>query len=273
MSTTNIHIMRTAAELWELAGPDMWLYGWTDDHCAMLQGKGDRCIMPTDEFAEYQRMRRRWQDAGRDVASQDLAGAPSVSMLVATAKEDAETRRLGDGSHTSYRDQAIAGRQRQIARRKALEEDGLKPELPTLPVSHFARAFNVMESLLLAHQASLDEEDREEMLRRLAGQMMTLKEDVLRAEEIWAEMGGETRRLGDLETLKAERDHEAERANEAQTIRERLAFELMEQRIENRRLEGLLEQKAGAIISDLSAKLEAQTLKLLKDMEGGPGAA
>lgn len=151
MSTTNIHIMRTAAELWELAGPDMWLYRWSDDGHALLQGKAARCAMRADEFAEYQRMRRRWQQAG-----QDLAGAPSISMLVVESEEQMK-----------------------------LEALRLRP------VSHFARAFNVMEALLLAHARSLDEEDREEMLRRLAGQMMSLKEAVLRAEEIWREETGE----------------------------------------------------------------------------------
>jgi uncharacterized protein YqcC (DUF446 family) len=69
--------------------------------------------------------------------------------------------------------------------------------------SHFARAFNVMEAVLLAHRGSLDEEDREEMLRRLAGQMLSLKEAVLRAEEIWREENpdAETRRLGDVKAL------------------------------------------------------------------------
>lgn len=81
-----IHIMRTAAELWELAGPDMWLYRWSEDGHALLQGKAsDRCAMEAGEFADYQRMRTAWRRAG-----QDLAGAPSISMREVTADEDVD---------------------------------------------------------------------------------------------------------------------------------------------------------------------------------------
>lgn len=118
-----------------------------------------------------------------------LQGAPSVSMLEATTDEGEEL-------------------------------DLLRRPRP----SHFARAFNVMEALLLAHERSLDEEDREEMLRRLAGQMASLKTAVLRAEEIWHE------EHSGAERLRIEHDHHVERANEAEGKVERLVFELQQER-------------------------------------------
>lgn len=189
-----IHIMRTAAELWELAGPDMWLYRWSENGHALMQGKAcDRCAMEAGEFADYQRMRGAWKGAG-----QDLAGAPRVSMLVVESEDEMELAALR-----------------------------------LRPVSHFARAFNVMEALLLAHAKSLDEEDREEMLRRLAGQMASLKTAVLRAEEIWLEEkpDAEIERLrAALARLRIDHDHHVERANEAEAKVERLVFELQQER-------------------------------------------
>lgn len=61
----------TAAWLYELAGPDMWLYRWNANGNAMLQGKGPRCEMTPDEYWIYQR----------------LCGKP-VSMQEQTAEED-----------------------------------------------------------------------------------------------------------------------------------------------------------------------------------------
>lgn len=83
------------------------------------------------------------------------------------------------------------------------EEEVELAALRLRPNSDFARAFNVMEALLLAHEKSLDEEDREEMLRRLAAQMESLKTEVLRAEEVWIEENpdAEARRLEDVEKL------------------------------------------------------------------------
>ena len=53
---------------------------------------------------------------------------------------------------------------------------------------------------------------------------------------------------------------------------DRLVEDLLEERRESARLRALLEQKAGCILGDLSAKLAAATKKLLADMKGGPSA-
>lgn len=56
-----------------------------------------------------------------------------------------------------------------------------------LPRSHFERAFTEVEALLLSHARCIKEDEREEILRSLAGKLLPLKEAVLRAEEIWRE--------------------------------------------------------------------------------------
>lgn len=174
LSPVEIHIMRTAAELWELAGPDMWLYRWSDG-LALLQGKTAGCAMTAEEYAKYQRMRGKWQDAG-----QDLDGAPMVSMRQATAHEDVDL------------------------------------DLRVKP-SRLACAFREVEQLLIAHQACIEESECEEIFRQIGGKMLSLKEAVLRAEEIWREehpaaetLSTETADDDELEALDAWHKAEAE---------------------------------------------------------------
>lgn len=76
----------TAAGLWHIAGPDMWLYRWSMG-LAYLQGKGDRCAMTPDEYADYQAMRERY---AKPWIGDELDGAPSISMRVVCSEEDAE---------------------------------------------------------------------------------------------------------------------------------------------------------------------------------------
>lgn len=155
MSTTNIHIMRTAAELWELAGPNMWLYELDEDGHALLQasaydpitGTRPRCKMTPQEFVKYQAVRNKWQAAG-----QDLAAAPVISMLVVSLEEEMELAALR-----------------------------LRPS------SDFARSFREIEECLLAHARCLSDDERDEIIRQIAAKIMPLKEAVLRAEEIWLE--------------------------------------------------------------------------------------
>lgn len=183
----------TAAWLWQMAGPDMWLYKWSPDGQAMLQGKAARCLMAGDEFAKYQQMRARWKRVGRD-----LAGAPSVSMLVVSSEEEMELAALR-----------------------------------LRPASDFARSFREIEECLLAHARCLSDDERDEIARQIAAKIMPLKEAVLRAEEIWREESpdAEIERLRSaLAELRIGHDHHVERANEAETKVERLVFELQQER-------------------------------------------
>lgn len=56
-TTTELTTPITAAWLWTLAGPDMWLYKWSPQGNAMLQGKSARCEMLPQEYWRYQAMR------------------------------------------------------------------------------------------------------------------------------------------------------------------------------------------------------------------------
>lgn len=77
--------MKTAAEVWAQSGPDMWLYRWTREGLAQLQGKGPRCVMMAAEYWVYDRMK---------------SGGP-VSMLKADAEWerqwDSQTIKQGEG--------------------------------------------------------------------------------------------------------------------------------------------------------------------------------
>lgn len=76
--------LKTAAEVWAQSGRDMWLYRWTREGLAQLQGKGPRCAMMAAEYWAYERMK---------------SGGP-VSMLVVDAEEegqwDSQTMRQGE---------------------------------------------------------------------------------------------------------------------------------------------------------------------------------
>lgn len=98
-----------------------------------------------------------------------LESAPSVSMLVVSSEEAAEM---------------VALRLR--------------------PRSCFQAAFEAIERLLIAHETCLDELDREDMRRTMAGKLMTLKEAVLRAEEIWSEGRNDECRMTNDEADQAE---------------------------------------------------------------------
>jgi len=84
-----------------------------------------------------------------------LQGAPAISMLVVATEEEAEL--------------ASATR--------------LRP-------SHFARSFREIEECLIAHARCISDDERDEIVRQIAGKLLPLKEAVLRAEEIWAEDQG-----------------------------------------------------------------------------------
>jgi hypothetical protein len=74
------------------------------------------------------------------------------------------------------------------------------------PASHFAREFGEVERLLQAFHGCLCEQDREDMVRAMAGKVLALKEAVLRAEEIWrgaGEFGQDGQDLQEAHRLKA----------------------------------------------------------------------
>jgi hypothetical protein len=174
MSTENIHIVHTAAELWHLAGPDMGLYSWdSSDGCALLRGELTYCVkMTREEYDEYQALSLRY---AQPWLGDELEGAPSVSMLAATADEEAEVGALR-----------------------------LRPN------SSFVRSFREIDECLVAYTRCLSDDERDEIIRQIVAKLRTLKEAVLRCEEIWAEMGAdeEARHREDIEKLAHIRENE-----------------------------------------------------------------
>ena len=112
-----------------------------------VAGISRQCVvMEEAEWEKYLDLCRVWM-----LSSQDLQGAPIVSMLEAAAHEG---------------------------------QDGLA--LLKRP-SHFARAFSEIETLLRIHATCIKEDECEEILRQVDAKLRMLKEAVLRAEEIWLE--------------------------------------------------------------------------------------
>ena len=142
---------RTAAEQFRLAGVESSVRTFNPQtRIYYIGGKGGPCAMHEQEWNDYQALCARWSSGPLD-----LDGAPGISMLVATSEEEVELAALR-----------------------------LRPR------SYLACAFEEIERLLIAHETCLDELDREDMRRTMAGKLMTLKEAVLRAEEIWQEDKG-----------------------------------------------------------------------------------
>ena len=147
--------MRSAEEQWQIAGYQCGVYATLDhEGIVFVDGKGGRCVMRQDAWNEYLAI--------------TLTKSPSVSMLEATADEEAELEAL---------------RRREP--------------------SHFARAFREIDLCLIAHTRCIADDERDEIVRLIAAKIMPLKEAELRAEEIWREEGPdlETRRRGDVERL------------------------------------------------------------------------
>lgn len=92
-----------------------------------------------------------------------------------------------------------------VAMLKVSEEEAVELlSLMQRPRSCFQAAFERIERLMMAHETCLHEDEREDMRRTMAGKLLTLKEAVLRAEEIWSEGRNDECRMTNDEGLRPE---------------------------------------------------------------------